>query len=100
MVTLQIARVGVRNKDLLQVMRSSPRHLFIPANLRSMAYEDHPVPIGHGATISQPYIVALMTELLSPAEKHRILEIGTGAGYQAAILGQLRAEVYTGERVA
>src|SRR5260370_41826465 len=99
MVTLQIARVGVRNKDLLQVMPSTPRLLFIPANLRSMAYEDHPVPIGHGATISQPYIVALMTELLAPAKKHRILEIGTGSGYQAAILGQLAAEVYTIEIV-
>ena len=64
-----------------------------------MAYEDHPVPIGHGATISQPYIVALMTQLLSPVKQHRILEIGTGSGYQAAILGQLAAEVYTVEIV-
>jgi len=60
-----------------------------------MAYEDRPLPIGYGATISQPYIVALMTELVAPAKKHRVLEIGTGSGYQAAILGQLAAEVYT-----
>jgi protein-L-isoaspartate(D-aspartate) O-methyltransferase len=99
MVTDQLESRGVRNQDVLQVMRSIPRHLFIPADLRSMAYEDHPVPIGHGATISQPYIVAFMTELLAPAKKHRILEIGTGSGYQAAILGQLGAEVYTVEIV-
>jgi len=99
MVTDQIESRGVRNQDVLQVMRSTPRHLFIPANLRSVAYEDHPVPIGHGATISQPYIVALMTELLAPTKKHRILEVGTGSGYQAAILGQLAAEVYTVEIV-
>src|SRR5260370_4988255 len=80
-------------------MRTPPRHVFSPANLRSMAYEDHPVQSGHGATLSQPYIVALMTELLAPAKKHRILEIGTGSGYQAAILGQLAAEVYTIEIV-
>jgi protein-L-isoaspartate(D-aspartate) O-methyltransferase len=99
MVTDQIESRGVRNQDLLQVMRTTPRHLFIPTRVRSMAYEDHPIPIGHGATISQPYIVALMTELLAPAKKHRILEIGTGSGYQAAILGQLAAEVYTVEIV-
>lgn len=99
MVTDQIESRGVRNQDVLQVMRTTPRHLFIPTNIRSMAYEDHPVPIGYGATISQPYIVAFMTELLAPAKKHRILEIGTGSGYQAAILGQLAAEVYTVEIV-
>ena len=64
-----------------------------------MAYEDNPIPIGYGATISQPYIVALMTELLAPAKEHRVLEIGTGSGYQAAILGQLATEVYTIEIV-
>jgi protein-L-isoaspartate(D-aspartate) O-methyltransferase len=99
MVTDQIESRGVWNQEVLQVMRSTPRHLFIPMSLRSLAYEDHPVPIGHGATISQPYIVALMTELLAPAKKHRILEVGTGSGYQAAILGQLAAEVYTVEIV-
>jgi protein-L-isoaspartate(D-aspartate) O-methyltransferase len=71
----------------------------MPANVQSLAYEDRPVPIGYGATISQPYIVALMTELLAPSKRDRILEIGTGSGYQAAILGQLAAEVYTIEIV-
>ena len=93
----QIESRGIRNPDILQVLRSTPRHLFVPTNVRSMAYEDRPLPIGHGATISQPYIVALMTELLAPAKKHRVLEIGAGSGYQAAILGQLAAEVYTVE---
>jgi protein-L-isoaspartate(D-aspartate) O-methyltransferase len=97
MVTDQIESRGIRTPDILRAMRATPRHLFIPTHVRSMAYADHPVPIGYGATISQPYIVALMTELLAPTKKHRILEIGTGSGYQAAILGQLAAEVYTVE---
>jgi protein-L-isoaspartate(D-aspartate) O-methyltransferase len=99
MVADQIESRGVRNPDVLRVMRATPRHLFVPMQVRSMAYEDHPLPIGYGATISQPYIVALMTELLAPAKKHRVLEIGAGSGYQAAILGQLAAEVYTVEIV-
>ena len=99
MVADQIESRGVRNPDVLRVMRATPRHLFVPANVQSMAYEDHPLPIGYGATISQPFIVALMTELLAPAKTHRVLEIGTGSGYQAAILGQLAAEVYTVEIV-
>ena len=73
--------------DVLRVMRTAPRHLFVPDNARSMAYEDYPVSIGYGATISQPNIVALITQLLGLTKKHRILEIGTGSGYQAAILG-------------
>ena len=97
MVADQIESRGIRNPEVLRVMRSTPRHLFVPTNVRSMAYQDRPLPIGHGATISQPYIVALMTELLAPAKNHRVLEIGTGSGYQAAILGQLAAEVYTVE---
>jgi len=97
MVAEQIESRGIRNPNVLRVMRFIPRHLFVPADVQSMAYEDYPVPIGHGATISQPYIVALMTELLDPAKRHRILEIGTGSGYQAAVLGQLAAEVYTVE---
>ena len=97
MVANQIENRGIRHPDILRVIRSTPRHLFVPANVRSKAYEDRPLPIGYGATISQPYIVALMTELLAPAKKHRVLEIGTGSGYQAAILGQLAAEVYTVE---
>ena len=99
MVAEQIESRGIRNPNVLRVMRFIPRHLFVPADVQSMAYEDYPVPIGHGATISQPYIVALMTELLDPAKRHRILEIGTGSGYQAAVLGQLVAEVYTVEIV-
>ena len=99
MVADQIESRGVRNPDVLRVMRATPRHQFVPTNVRSMAYEDHPLPIGYGATISQHYVVALMTELLAPAKKHRVLEIGTGSCYQAAILGQLVAEVYTVEIV-
>jgi protein-L-isoaspartate(D-aspartate) O-methyltransferase len=99
MVTDQIERRGIHNPDVLRVMRTTPRHLFVPQDLRTMAYRDEPIPIGYGATISQPYLVALMTELLVPSKKHRILEIGTGSGYQAAILGQLAAEVYTVEIV-
>ncbi len=97
MVADQIESSGIRNSDVLRVMRATPRHLFVPANVKSKAYEDRPLPIGYGATISQPYIVALMTELLAPAKHHRILEIGAGSGYQAAILGQLAAEVYSVE---
>lgn len=97
MVADQIESSGIRNPDVLRVMRATPRHLFVPANVKSKAYEDRPLPIGYGATISQPYIVALMTELLAPARHHRILEIGAGSGYQAAILGQLAAEVYSVE---
>ena len=99
MVAEQIESRGVRNPDVLRVVRATPRHLFVPADVRSMAYEDHPLSIGHAATISQPYIVAVMTELLAPEKKHRVLEIGTGSGYQAAILAQLAAEVYTMEIV-
>ena len=99
MVSDQIESRGIRNPDVLRVMRTTPRHLFVPPKVRSRAYADQPVPIGYGATISQPYIVALMTELLAPSKKHRILEIGTGSGYQAAILGQLAAQVYTIEIV-
>lgn len=99
MVSDQIESRGIRNPDVLRVMRTTPRHLFVPVEVRSMAYEDHPIPIGYGATISQPYIVALMSELLAPSKKHRVLEIGTGSGYQAAILAQLAAEVYSVEIV-
>jgi len=99
MVAEQIESRGVRNPDVLRAMRATPRHLFVPMDVRPMAYEDYPIPIGYGATISQPYIVALMTELLAPTKKHRVLEIGTGSGYQAAILGQLAAEIYSVEIV-
>lgn len=99
MVREQIEERGVRNPDVLRVMRQTPRHLFIPERLRSQAYEDHPVPIGYGQTISQPYIVALMTELLEPHRDAKVLEIGTGSGYQAAVLAPLVRHVYTIEIV-
>jgi protein-L-isoaspartate(D-aspartate) O-methyltransferase len=99
MVREHIASREVRNPAVLRVMRETPRHLFVPERLRSQAYEDHPLPIGFDATISQPYIVALMTELLEPKKEHRVLEIGTGSGYQAAVLAQLAGEVYSIELV-
>ena len=99
MVRQQIENRGVRNADVLRVMRATPRHLFVPEAVQPMAYQDCPLPIGYGATISQPHIVALMTELLEPAKKHRVLEIGTGSGYQAAVLAQLVSHVYTIEIV-
>lgn len=99
MVREQIEERGVRNPDVLRVMRRTPRHLFIPERLRPQAYGDHPLPIGYGQTISQPYIVALMTELLEPHKEARVLEIGTGSGYQAAVLAPLVRHVYTIEIV-
>ncbi|MGD0199832.1 MAG: protein-L-isoaspartate(D-aspartate) O-methyltransferase [Bryobacteraceae bacterium] len=99
MVRTQVQDRGVRNPDVLRVLGQVPRHLFIPEALRDQAYEDHPVPIGYGQTISQPYIVGLMTELLEPARTHRVLEIGTGSGYQAAVLSRLVGHVYTIEIV-
>jgi protein-L-isoaspartate(D-aspartate) O-methyltransferase len=99
MVRTQIADRGVRNPDVLRVMRQVPRHLFVPESARAHAYEDYPIPIGQGQTISQPYIVGLMTELLEPARTQRVLEIGTGSGYQAAVLSRLVRHVYTVEIV-
>jgi protein-L-isoaspartate(D-aspartate) O-methyltransferase len=99
MVADQIESRGIRDAEVLRVMRATPRHLFVPIEFRTVAYQDRPLPIGHEATISQPYIVALMTELLSPVRKHRILEIGTGSGYQAAVLAQLAMQVYSIELV-
>jgi protein-L-isoaspartate(D-aspartate) O-methyltransferase len=89
----------IRNPGVLRAMRATPRHFFVPPHLRADAYADHPLPIGFDATISQPYIVALMTQLLDPKKQHRVLEIGTGSGYQAAVLAQLAGEVYTIEIV-
>ena len=97
MVEEQIAARGVLNPRLLAVMESVPRHLFVPADDLPWAYADGPMPIGHGQTISQPYIVALMTELLQVESTDRILEVGTGSGYQAAVLGQMATEVHTVE---
>jgi protein-L-isoaspartate(D-aspartate) O-methyltransferase len=97
MVEEQIVARGVLNPHLLVVMGSVPRHLFIPPDDLAWAYADGPLPIGYGQTISQPYIVALMTELLQPAPSHKILEVGTGSGYQAAVLAQMSLEVHSVE---
>lgn len=99
MVSEQIASRGIASRAVLDAMRLTPRHLFMPAEVRSFAYRDHPVPIGHDQTISQPYIVAFMTEKLDVSKEHRVLEIGTGSGYQAAILSALAKEVYSIEIV-
>jgi len=97
MVEEQIAARGVLDPHLLAVMGSVPRHLFVPIDDLAWAYADGPMPIGHGQTISQPYIVALMTELLQVEPSDRLLEVGTGSGYQAAVLGQVAAQVHTVE---
>ena len=90
---------GLTNARVLSVMGKVPRHELVPANLRAQAYDDHPLPIGHGQTISQPFIVGFMTEKLEPKATDKVLEIGTGSGYQAAVLAELVAEVYTIEIV-
>ena len=90
---------GIVDARVLAAMRTVPRHEFVPAEVREAAYEDTPLPIGHGQTISQPFIVAFMTQVLSPTPKDRVLEIGTGSGYQAAVLAGLVGEVYTIEIV-
>jgi protein-L-isoaspartate(D-aspartate) O-methyltransferase len=99
MVEYQIRQRGVTDQDVLAAMERVPRHEFVPKQYQSQAYADHPLPIGHGQTISQPYIVALMTELLYLKNTDRVLEIGTGSGYQAAILAGIVSEVYTVEIV-
>ena len=99
MVELQIASRGVRDDRVLSAMRSVPRHLFVPPTYRDAAYNDCPLPIGRGQTISQPYIVAVMTELLQILPGDRVLEIGGGSGYQAAILGTLAQDVISIERI-
>ncbi len=99
MVKNQLERRGIKDERVIRVMRETPRHLFVPENLKSAAYEDGPLPIGEGQTISQPYIVALMTELLELNGNERILEIGTGSGYQAAILSPMVKEVFSIEIV-
>jgi len=97
MVTRQIEARGITDKRVLEVMRRVPRHAFVPDGLRGEAYDDEPLPIGQGQTISQPYIVALMTELARPHPNDRALEVGTGSGYQAAVLASLISHVYTVE---
>ena len=86
---------AVRDPHVLESMRRTPRHKFVPPTQAAYAYEDHPLPIGHGQTISQPYMVAIMTELVRPQPGHRVLEVGTGSGYQAAVLAPLVAQVFT-----
>ncbi|MCC6353770.1 MAG: protein-L-isoaspartate(D-aspartate) O-methyltransferase [Verrucomicrobiae bacterium] len=99
MVEQQIIARGVKDHRVLDAMRSVPRQLFVPESLAAEAHGDYPLPIGHGQTISQPYIVALMTELLRVQPDHKILEIGTGSGYQAAILAHITSNVFTIEIV-
>ena len=95
MVETQIARRDVTDKNVLDAMRTVPRHLFVPEEFREDAYRDGPLPIGHDQTISQPYIVAIMTQLLKIDSASKVLEIGTGSGYQAAVLAEISDSVYT-----
>lgn len=95
MVNDQIISRGIKDENVIKVMKNIPRHLFIPKNLIKEAYDDGPLPIGEGQTISQPYIVAIMTELLKLKGSEKVLEIGTGSGYQAAVLSKLVDTCYT-----
>ena len=100
MVETQIRARGVRDPRVLAAIAKVPRHLFVPADLRRQAYADEPLPIGEGQTISQPYIVAYMTEALGLEGGEKVLEVGTGSGYQTAVLAEIAAEVWTVELVA
>ncbi|MBW1983036.1 MAG: protein-L-isoaspartate(D-aspartate) O-methyltransferase [Deltaproteobacteria bacterium] len=99
MVENQLISRGIKDQRVLQAMRTVPRHLFVEEALRNQAYSDHPLPIGEKQTISQPYMVALMTEALELQGDERVLEIGTGSGYQAAILAELAEKIYSIERL-
>ncbi len=99
MVDELVAGRGIKDERVIKAMRKVPRHEFLPEALRAAAYGDHALPIGEGQTISQPYMVALMTELLELTGGERVLEIGTGSGYQAAVLAELCSKVYTVERI-
>ncbi|RPI89705.1 MAG: protein-L-isoaspartate(D-aspartate) O-methyltransferase, partial [Planctomycetaceae bacterium] len=99
MVSTSLEKEGIHHPQVLESMRKVPRHLFVPPNLRNAAYSDQALPIGHKQTISPPFIVAYMTEMLDPQPEDRVLEIGTGSGYQAAVLAGIVAEVYTIEIV-
>ena len=99
MVKDQIEKRGVSDKLVLKAMRNVKRHLFVPEERMAEAYDDSPLPIGYGQTISQPYIVAYMTEVIQPKPEFKVLEIGTGSGYQAAVLAEIVKEVYTIEIV-
>jgi len=100
MVETQIRERGVSDARVLDAMRRVPRHRFVPAGYEREAYEDHPIPIGEGQTISQPYVVAAMTEALALQPQETVLEIGTGSGYQTAVLAELVSRVYSIERIA
>jgi len=95
MVRQQIASRGIEDQSVLKAMRAVPRHQFVTEDHKDKAYDDRPLPIGHGQTISQPYIVAFMTQMIKPKPDFKVLEIGTGSGYQAAVLSQIVDEVYT-----
>lgn len=97
MVRNQISARGIADRRVLNAFKKVPRHLFVPQNLQNEAYNDNPLPIGYGQTISQPYIVAMMTEAVKPASGKKALEIGTGSGYQAALLAEIVDSVYTVE---
>ncbi|MGD8539682.1 MAG: protein-L-isoaspartate(D-aspartate) O-methyltransferase [Candidatus Aminicenantes bacterium] len=99
MVTTQIEARGIKDVHVLEAMKKVPRHVFVPENMRKFAYNDEPLPIGKGQTISQPYIVAYMTEVLELSSEDRVLEVGTGSGYQAAILAEIVKDVFTVEIV-
>jgi len=99
MIRQQLIERGIHDKAVLEAIRKVPREQFFPSDMREHAHADKAAPIGHGQTISQPYMVALMTQKLALKKDHRVLEIGTGSGYQTAILANLAAEVYTVERV-
>lgn len=99
MVDTQISARGIKDPRVLEALRKVPRHEFVPTAEKLLAYSDNPLPIGHGQTISQPYIVALMTELLQIKPTDKVYEVGTGSGYQAAVLSELAQEVYTVEIV-
>jgi protein-L-isoaspartate(D-aspartate) O-methyltransferase len=100
MVKTQLIPRGITDERLIAVMKRVPRHLFVPEEIQHRAYDDMALSIGEGQTISQPYMVAVMTELLDLQGNERVLEIGTGSGYQAAVLAELSREVYTVERIA
>jgi len=100
MVKIQIEQRGIKDKNTLDAMRKVERHLFVPENVQKNAYDDGPLPIGYGQTISQPYIVAYMTSLIEPKAGDKVLEIGTGSAYQAAILAEIVNTVYTIEIVS
>lgn len=99
MIQQQIVQRGIREKAIIEAFRAVPRERFFPETIKNAAFGDHAAPIGHGQTISQPFVVALMTQRLDIKPDHTVLEIGTGSGYQAAILARLAKEVYTIERV-